>query len=110
MRILVSIAPRSYREAIGRTLSNDRPHHEVRIAAPEDLEREVAHFEPHLIVVNKVTPRAQETVTSVIRVMYEDSLNARVYVDGQESSEVQDISMKDLLAAVDETERIVSQG
>jgi tRNA uridine 5-carbamoylmethylation protein Kti12 len=82
----------------------------VRIAAPEDLEREVAHFEPHLIVANEVTTRVQETVTSVIRVMYEDSLNARVYVDGQESSEVQDISMKDLLAAVDETERIVSQG
>ena len=79
------------------------------MAAPEDLDREVAHFEPHLIVVNKVTPRAQETVTSVVRIMYEDSLKARVYVDNQESSEVQDISMKDLLGAVDETERIVSQ-
>jgi hypothetical protein len=87
----------------------DRPRHEVKMAAPEDLDREVAHFEPHLIVVNKVTPRAQETVTSVVRIMYEDSLKARVYVDNQESSEVQDISMKDLLGAVDETERIVSQ-
>ena len=110
MRILVSIAPRSYREAIARTLTKERPHHEVRIAAPEDLGREVAQFEPHLVVVNEVTTRVQETVTSVIRIMYEDSLAARVYVDDQESSEVQDISMKDLLGAVDETERIVSQG
>ncbi len=110
MRILVSIVPRAYREAIARTLMRDRPHHEVRIAAPEDLDREVAHFEPHLVVVNEVTARVQETVTSVIRIMYEDSLNARVHVDSQESIEVRDTSMKDLLGAVDETERILSQG
>ena len=110
MRILVSIAPRSYREAIARTLMRDRPHHEVRIAVPEDLDRDVAHFEPHLVVSIEVSPLMQETVTSVVRIMYEDSLNARVYVDDQGSSEVHDISMKDLLGVVDETERMVSRG
>ena len=110
MRILVSIVPRSYREAIARTLMRDRPHHEVRIAVPEDLDRDVAHFEPHLVVSIEVTSLMQETVTSVVRIMYEESLNAHLYVDNQESSKVHDISMKDLLGAVDETERILSQG
>jgi hypothetical protein len=88
----------------------DRPHLEVRIAAPEDLAREVGHFEPHLVVCNEVSLLVRENVPSWVQILFEDGLDALVSVGGQEPSEIHDISMDDLFGAIDETKEIVSRG
>jgi hypothetical protein len=49
MRVLVVLTPLMYREAIAHSLSQNRPHLEVRIAAPEAVE-ELRSFAPHLLV------------------------------------------------------------
>ena len=53
MKILISIEPRSYREAIGEALRGLRSHLEVAVVEPEDLWEEVVRFEPALVIVDR---------------------------------------------------------
>ncbi|HZY57177.1 MAG TPA: hypothetical protein VFE09_05200 [Rubrobacteraceae bacterium] len=109
MRVLVSIAPRSYREALARALRQERPHAEVKPADPNDLDQEVGRFEPHLVVCNGVTLKVRETARSWVHILYEDSLDARISVGGRESK-MEDIGVDDLLTIIDETEKLISGG
>jgi hypothetical protein len=109
VRVLVSIAPLSYREAVALSLTKHRPHLETRIVPPEDLDQEAESFEPHLVVCNEVTQTVRENVPSWVQILLEDGLDAVVSVNGQ-SLEVHDISTEDLLGALDETEEMVSRG
>ena len=109
VRVLVSIAPLSYREAVALSLTKYRPHLETRIVPPEDLDQEVESFEPHLVVCNEVTQTVRENVPSWVQILLEDGLDAVVSVNGQ-SLEVHDISTEDLLRALDETEEMASRG
>lgn len=108
LRVLVSIAPLSYREALAFSLRNHRPHLEVMITAPDDLDREVERFEPHLVVCNGVTSLVRSNVLSWVAIRFEDGLGALISLDNH-TSEVHDIMTEDVLGAIDETERIVSQ-
>ena len=65
MRILVTITPRMYREAIAGYLLQQRPGYEVRSSAPADAEDEVILFAPHLLVhddTDGVDPRVLEGI------------------------------------------------
>jgi hypothetical protein len=73
------------------------------------LDREVGSFEPDLVVCNEVTEAVRENIRSWIVILFENGLDAIVSVNGQ-SLEVHDISMEDLLGAVDETEEMASRG
>lgn len=108
VRVLIAIAPLSYRESVALNLTRHRPHLEVRMAPPEDLDQEVSTFEPHLLVCNEITEAVRQNVLSWVQILFENGLDAIISVDGQ-GSEVHDISTEDLLKAVDETEeRVVS--
>lgn len=109
VRVLVSIAPRSYREAVAVALQRRRPRLEVRIAPPEDLDREVGSFGPHLVVCIGVTALVRAEVLSWVEVAFEDGLDAAVSIGGR-TSRVRDVSMQDLVSAVDETEKLVLRG
>jgi hypothetical protein len=59
MRVLVTVSPRMYREAIALSIQH-RPVFEVRIASPEATEGELLGFRPYLLVYNDTaltTPR-----------------------------------------------------
>ena len=104
MRILLTIRPRMYREAIASHIRQRRPGYEVRIAAPEDVEEEVRVFAPRLLVHNDtdgLDPGVLIGVPCWIEVLYNDSMDARVSVDGR-IEETQDISMVVLLRVADE--------
>jgi hypothetical protein len=80
----------------------------VRIAPPENLDREVESFEPHLVICNEATQTVREIALSWMVILFEDGLDAIVCVDSQ-AKEVHDISTEDLLRAVDDTEeRVIS--
>jgi hypothetical protein len=104
LRILITITPRMYREAVALYLLQHRPGYEVRIAAPEDIEEEVILFAPHLLVRNDtdgLDPRVLRGVPCWIEVLYSDSMGARISLDGH-IEEIQDISMEVLLRVADE--------
>ena len=93
-----------YREAIAGYLLQHRPGYEVRSAAPADAEEEVILFAPHLLVrddTDGLDPRVLRGVPCWIEVLYSDSMDARISVDGH-IEESQDISTEILLRVADE--------
>ncbi len=99
VRVLVTLSPRLYREAIASSIRRVRPDAEVRLAPPEDAESELAGFRPHLLVHNDTAPIAEEALEGVparVEMLYSDSINARVMAGGM-VSRVRDISTEDLL-------------
>ena len=105
MRVLIAIAPTMYWETLELALLRYRPHVEVRITGPEDLDREVAGFEPHVVVC---TPMVRESVPSWVVVPYNSS-DATIHVQGEGESSVGDISVGDLFAVIDRTEALLSE-
>ena len=103
MRVLVTVSPRMYREAIALSIHRNRPGLDVRAAPPEEAERELAAFLPHLLVHNDTAPVPEGTLAGVpwrVEVLYSDSMSARVVADGR-AEEVGDMDIGGLLAVVD---------
>lgn len=107
MRVLIAIAPTMYWETLELALLRYRSHLEVRIADPEDLDRETVSFGPHLVVCNRVTPTVRENVLSWVAVPYHHSSDATIHIPGQGESQVEDISVGDLFAAIDRTNELL---
>jgi hypothetical protein len=108
LRVLIAIAPTMYWETLELALLRYRPHVEVRITGPEDLDREVADFEPHVVVCNHATPMVRESAPSWVVVPYHSS-DATIHVQGEGESRVEDISVGDLFAVIDRTEKLLSE-
>jgi hypothetical protein len=103
MRVLVTVSPRLYREAVASSLQNIRPGIEVRAAAPEDADLELAGWKPHLLVHDDTAPvpeAALEGVRGRVELSYSDGMNARVVSGGAEAGPLRDISTEDLLRVV----------
>ena len=105
MRVLISLTPLIYREAIAHCVRQRRPGLEMRIAPPEAVEEEVRAFEPRLLVRNDtdgLDPRVLASVPWWVEVLYSDSMDAKICVDGRVAEEISDISTDDLLRVADE--------
>ena len=112
MRMLIAVAPTMYRQTLAYILKRERPNDdEVRLADPQALDREASSFRPHLIVCNDNAAEVREEVSipSWIVIRYHDSLNASVFVDGQDTRLIQDIATEDLIGVVEETQKLVVQ-
>ena len=102
MRVLVTLSPQMYREAVAASIQQHRPSIEVRAAPPEDAELELAGFRPHLLVHNDTAPIPEQVLTGVpcrVEMLYSDSMDARVMAGGM-FSQMRDISIEDLLRTV----------
>ena len=112
IRVLVSLSPRMYREAVALSIQRGRRGLvDVRLAPPEAAEAEIASFRPHLLVHNDargdsrsgavpIPEAALQTVPQRIEVLYSDGMDARISADGV-LTELSDASTDDLLRAVD---------
>ena len=104
MRVLITVSPRMYREAITLFIHRQRPGHEVRMVSPKASANEVVRFRPHLLVRNDNDGFVRQPLANVpfwVEVRYSDSMSATISAVGK-VSEVDDISMEDLLRVVDE--------
>ena len=103
MRVLVTLSPRMYSDAVALSIHRNRPGLDVRAAPPEEAEREIATFRPHLLVHNDTAPISEAVLAGVpgrVEVLYSDSMDTRVSLDG-EVYEARDMSAEELLRAVD---------
>ena len=112
IRVLVTLSPRMYREAVALSVQRNRPGLvDVRLAPPEAAEAEIASFRPHLLVHDDArgVPRrrlapipeaALEAVPHRVEVLYSDGMDALLSADGH-LTELRDASTEDLLKAVD---------
>jgi hypothetical protein len=106
IRVLVTLSPRIYREAIAFSLRSGRPDIEARTAAPEEAEVELAGLKPHLLVhsdTDGLGPQAAAAgVLCRVEVPYSDGMDALVWAGGA-VSQMRDMSTEDLLRTVDVT-------
>jgi hypothetical protein len=111
VRVLVTVEPRMYREAIALAVQRDRPEAEVMLVPDEILDGQVENFAPHVLVRNDSDRAVPEGLLSSVvcrmEVLYTDGMAARVSV-GESSYTIEDATMEDLLALVDEAEALVS--
>lgn len=120
IRVLVTLSPRMYRQAIALSIQRGRPGLvEVRIAPPEAMEEELAFFRPHLLVCNDargddrggavpIPESALKKAPHRLEVLYTDGMDAYLSADGS-ITEVRDASTEYLLRAVDGAARLVER-
>jgi hypothetical protein len=112
IRVLVTLSPRMYRQAVALSVQRNRPGLvDVRVAPPEAMEEELASFRPHVLVHNDargdsrsgaapIPEAALRAVPHRLEVLYSDGMDARISADGR-LTELRDASIEDLLRAVD---------
>lgn len=103
IRVLVTVTPQIYQQAIAFSIQRQRPVLDVMVASPEATEKELAYFRPHLLVHNDNDGVDGEAVADVlcrVTVLYSDGMDARISADG-EVFEARDMPTEDLLGIVD---------
>ena len=111
MRVLITVQPQMYREALAVALRRHRPDAEVVLGSPESLDSQMGPFSPHLLLRNDTDRDDMDQEKGVlcwIEILYSDSLDAKVSIDG-EVWNIEDISMDDLMALVDKVEKLIPE-
>lgn len=112
MRVLITISPRMYRELLALALHQHRPDFKVVLGDMESLDGQAASFRPHMLIRNDtdgVDMELREGALCWIEILYSDSMDARVSLDG-EVWNIKNISTKDLLEIVDRTLGLIPEG
>ena len=102
VRVLVTVEPRIYREAVAQAIRRASPGAEVKVVPPDDAEGEIALFRPDLLLHNDTAGIAEAALAGVpsrVEMVYSDSMDARVTADGM-VSRLRDMSTEDLLRTV----------
>src|SRR5215208_3149596 len=120
IRVLVTLSPQMYRQAIALSIQRGRPGLvDVRLAPPEAAEAELASFRPHLLVCNDargdsrsgalpIPEAALQAVPHRLEVLYSNGMDVR-FSDDAPTTELPDASTDDLLAAVDAASSLADQ-
>lgn len=109
MKVLIAIEPRSYREVIGLTIEELRPHVWVEVVEPGNLQSEVSRMRPDLVFCGGPDPGTRLAGTGA-RAWVEFQPYAETQATvclGDECSEIEDVDLDDILALVDAVERLI---
>jgi hypothetical protein len=107
VRVLVALAPRSYREVVALYVHQHRPQAEVLMVVPDALDAETQRFEPHLVLCNGITEGVRGSVLSWIEIKLENGMDANLSVGNRNLHKIEDIGMEDLLRILDETAELI---
>lgn len=112
MRVLITVAPLMYREALALAIHQRRPDIEVLVVAPAELDGQAERFAPHVFVRNDTDGADMDRLTEAlcwIEILYSNGLNARVSLDG-EVWEIEDISIEGLIEIIEQAEGLIPEG
>jgi hypothetical protein len=108
MRILVANEPRAYREVIAGALQVLRPHHEVIVVEPENLDGAVVRLVPELVLCSRLT-EVVETRPLAWAVLYPAmDTRALISIAGHSHLVSADLPFTRLLSVIDEVERCIA--
>ena len=106
IRVLIAIAPQMYGQALAYVLRKKRPQAEVMRVEPGELGGQLEGFDPQLVICNGATDEVKVLATSWVALSYEGrGITATVCLDGRRST-LEDVAVWDVLAIVDEAERL----
>jgi hypothetical protein len=108
VRILVTVSPRMYREALALSIRSRRPDFEVLIAPPCPLDGRAERFGPHVLVHDAgeagLPPAlAGGGVVCRVRVLLADRVHATIEMDGT-VFEIRDACLEDLFEVLEKAE------
>jgi hypothetical protein len=108
MRVLVANTPLMYRESLALAIRRQYPTFEVLIADPDKLDGEVERIAPHALVRDddRVQTWSPDGVVCWVGIIIDNHLHARISVNGR-ISEIHDVSLDELLAALGETQALI---
>ena len=111
MRILVTVQPQMYREALALALQRYRSDAEVLLDPLLSPDGELESFGPHLLIRNdtdgtRLLPLVGKELLCRVEILYSDGMDAKIYLDG-EVRQIRDIGMDNLLALVDEVQSLI---
>ncbi len=109
MRVLITVQPLMYREALAFAIHNRRPDIEVLVGPEASLDGEIEGSAPHLLVRNDTDGADTDRLEGAlcwVEILYSDGLNARVSLDGK-VWEIEDMCMDDLISLIEQTERLI---
>lgn len=111
VRVLITVEPRMYREALALALRRHRPEAEILLVSESAMDGKVEGYEPHVLVRNDGDGGVPEgllgSTVCRVEVLYTDGMATRVSMGGR-TFEIEDASMEDLIALVDEAEGLAS--
>ena len=109
-RILITVSPLMYREAIALSVHDRRPDFEVLLAPPRPTDVRTGRFGPHVLVHDAeeagLPPALAGSVACRVRVRVADRVDAVVEAGGA-VTEVRDAGLGELFAALEEAEGLV---
>ncbi len=104
VRILVTVSPLMYREAVALSIHHHRPGSEVLLAPPWPTDARTGRFCPHVLVHDAAEAGG---VACRVRVRVADRVDAVVELGGT-VREVRDADLDDLFGALDEAEGLLN--
>jgi hypothetical protein len=109
MRILIANTPLMYRESLALAIHRHNPDFEVMISDPVSMDGEAERFGPHALVRDDdgIEVGSPDGVVCWVGIIIDDHLKVRISVDG-EVSEIHEVSLDELLAALDKVAQFVS--
>ncbi len=103
--VLVANEPLVYREVISGVFQELRPHAEVVVADPRDLDREVSRLSPHFVVCSKSTPLVERSVPAWVELYPEHGSRSIVSLVG-EKAVFDGMNFDTLLSILDKAEHL----
>jgi hypothetical protein len=97
---------RVYRDVLAVGIRILRPHVEVETADLEALEKEVARFEPQVLICSRPEPADSGSWAAWVEISLDPTLRARVSVGGR-YSERPNPTLEELLGMIDEVEQLL---
>jgi hypothetical protein len=111
VRILVTVSPLMYREAIALSIHDRRPDSEVLLAPPWPMDGRTGRFGPHVLVHDAeeagLPPALAGGVACRVRVRVAGRVDATVEASGA-AYEVRNADLGDLFGALDEAEGLLA--
>jgi hypothetical protein len=111
MRILIANTPLMYRETLALAIHRHDPNFEVMIADPASLDGVARRIGPHALIRDDdgIDVGSPDGVVCWVGIIIDNHLKARINLDGR-VSEIHEVSLDEMLAALDEAAKFVSEG
>jgi hypothetical protein len=111
MRLLIAYedSHNVYSEAIEKAIGASRPHLQIKAVRISELEAQIEHFEPHMVLCERPKPARSGGTGAWVKHSYEPSEASEVCLDGRRW-ELENPSLEKLLEIIDETEELVRSG
>src|SRR5918912_2832657 len=105
MRLLIANEPFVYREVISAALRELRPHLEIYVAEPAELNKELLRLSPRLVVCSRRTELIEREAFAWVELYPQHTYGAVVSLAGKKTT-FEEMNFEILLSIVDEAERL----